>query len=44
MKEEEELCGFQMDWMVNSSGVKRRKIRNNRNQLGEKDFRELLQQ
>jgi len=44
VKEEEVLCGFQMNWLVNSSGVKRRKIRNSRNQHGEKHFQELLPQ
>lgn len=44
MKEEEELCVFQMNGLVNSSGVKRRKIGNSRNQHGEKDLQELLQQ
>lgn len=44
VKEKEELCGIQIDWLVNSSVVKRREIRNSRRQHGEKDFQVLLQQ
>jgi len=44
MKEKKEMCAFQMDWLVNFSGVKKRKIRNSRNQNREEDFQEWLQQ
>lgn len=42
VKVEEELCVFQMNWLVNSSAVKRN--RNSRNQHGEKDLQEFLPQ
>lgn len=44
VKEKKEMCAFQMDWLVNFSGVKKRRIKNSRNQNKEKDFQEWLQQ